>query len=249
MLQIFNLPLVASREGHDVDKLVIYVHILMAALFVGWAAYFLYTIFRFRQKANQKADYLGVTGHASNYIEGAVALIEGVLLFAFAVPLWAHAVDKFPEEKDATVVRVIARQFNWTGRYPGADGKFGSSRIDLVTAENPLGLDKNDPASKDDIESPEIAVPANKPVILHLSSLDVIHSFKVIPLRVTQDANPGMSIPIHFVPEVPNTYQIQCSQLCGNGHYNMRGIFKVLPQADYDTWVKSKSNAKPQSYE
>src|ERR1041384_6882023 len=96
ILKLFKLPMVASQEGGDVDKLVIYVHILMLALFVGWAAYFLYAIVRFRRRAGQKADYLGVTGHASNYIEGAVAILEGVLLFVFAVPLWAHAVDKFP---------------------------------------------------------------------------------------------------------------------------------------------------------
>lgn len=253
MLELFKLPLLASREGHDVDKLLIYVHILMLALFIGWAAYFLYAVFRFRRKKNPKADYLGVTNHASNYIELAVAGIEGVLLFAFAVPLWAHAVDKFPAESESTVVRIIGRQFNWIGRYPGADGKFGSNRVDLVSADNVMGLDKNDPAAKDDVvaEGSEIAVPVNKPVIAHMSSLDVIHSFKVVPLRITQDANPGMSIPVHFVPTVTNTYQIQCSQLCGNGHYSMKGFFKVLSQQDYDAWIKAKSSggAPAQSYE
>lgn len=252
MFDLYKLPMLASREGADVDKLIIYVHLLMLALFVGWAAYFLYTIFRFRKAKNPKADYLGVTSHASNYIEGAVAIIEGVLLFVFAIPLWAHAVDRFPEEKDSTVMRITGRQYNWIVRYPGADGKFGSNRIDLVSTENVMGLDKNDPASKDDVmvEGGEMAVPVNKDVIAHISSLDVIHSFKVVPLRVTQDANPGMSIPVHFFPTQTNTYQIQCSQLCGNGHANMKGIFKVLPQADFDTWLKSKSGAKAaQNYE
>src|SRR5207249_9859637 len=96
------------------------------------------------------------------------------------------------------------------------------------------GLDDVTPGIND------IAVPVNKPVIAHISSLDVIHSFKVVPLRVTQDANPGMSIPIHFLPTATNTYQIQCSQLCGNGHFSMKGIFKVLPQQEFDTWMQSK---------
>jgi cytochrome c oxidase subunit 2 len=86
-----------------------------------------------------------------------------------------------------------------------------------------------------------MAVPVGKPVIAHITSLDVIHSFKVVPLRMTQDANPGMSIPVHFVPTITNTYLIQCSQLCGNGHSSMRGVFKVLSQEDFDKWLKSKS--------
>ena len=103
-------------------------------------------------------------------------------------------------------------------------------------------------AEREAIGTPEQWVA--KDVIAHISSLDVIHSFKVVPLRVTQDANPGMSIPVHFFPTQTNTYQIQCSQLCGNGHANMKGIFKVLPQADFDTWLKSKSGAKAaQNYE
>lgn len=217
MLELFKLPLLASKEGADVDMLIKYVHLLMLALFVGWSAYFLYAVFRFRQKSNPKADYLGVTNHASNYIELAVVVVEGLLLFAFAVPMWAHAVDKFPEEKDSTVVRITGRQFNWIARYPGADGKFGSNRVDLVSADNAMGIDKSDPAAKDDVvvESSEVVVPVNKPVIAHISSLDVIHSFKVVPLRVTQDANPGMSIPLHFIPTVTNTYKFSARSSAG----------------------------------
>jgi cytochrome c oxidase subunit 2 len=120
-----------------------------------------------------------------------------------------------------------------------------------VSSENPLGLDKSDPAAKDDVTvDNEMAVPNNKPVIATISSLDVIHSFKVTPLRMTQDANPGMAIPVHFKPTVTNTYFIQCSQLCGNGHYSMKGRFKVLEQPDFDAWMKSKSGgAAAVSYE
>ena len=222
----------------------------MIVLFIGWSAYFLYAIWRFRRSRNPKADYVGTTTHATTWIEGAVALVEGVLLIGFAIPLWARSVDKFPDPSTSTVIRVIAQQFNWTARYPGADGKFGSNRIDLISRENPLGLDKNDPAAKDDVLAAgnEMAVPVGKPVIAHLSSLDVIHSFKVVALRMTQDANPGMSIPVHFIPTKTNTYQIQCSQLCGTGHSTMRGIFKVLAQPEYDAWLKSKAGGAA-SYE
>src|SRR2546429_1099523 len=249
-MNFLGLPELASVHGRDVDALIVYVHLLMIVLIVGLSAYFLYAIWRFRSSRNTKADYVGTTTHASTWIEGAVALVEGVLLIGFAIPLWARSVDKFPDPSTSTVMRVIAQQFNWTARYPGADGKFGSNRIDLISRENPLGLDKNDPAAKDDILAAgnEMAVPVGKPVIAHISSLDVIHSFKVVPLRMTQDANPGMSIPVHFIPTKTNTYQIQCSQLCGTGHSTMRGIFKVLSQPEYDAWLKSKAGGAA-SYE
>ena len=249
-MNFLGLPELASVHGHDVDALIVYVHLLMIVLFVGWSAYFLYAIWRFRSSRNTKADYVGTTTHASTWIEGAVALVEGVLLIGFAIPLWARSVDKFPDPSKSTVMRIIAQQFNWTARYPGADGKFGSNRIDLISRENPLGLDKNDPAAKDDILAAgnEMAVPVGKPVIAHISSLDVIHSFKVVPLRMTQDANPGMSIPVHFIPTKTNTYQIQCSQLCGTGHSTMKGIFKVLSQQEFDAWLKTKAGGAA-SYE
>jgi cytochrome c oxidase subunit 2 len=173
--------------------------------------------------------------------------------FALAVPFWARAVDKFPDEKESTVIRVVGRQFNWTARYPGADGKFGASRLELVSADNPLGLDKNDPAGKDDLVtgSDGMAAPVGKPVIVYVTSMDVIHSFKITPLRITQDATPGLVVPVHFTPTATNTYQIQCSQLCGNGHYAMRGVFKVLSPEDYEKWLHAHSGAAsaPVNYE
>jgi cytochrome c oxidase subunit II len=242
MMKYFGLPVLASKHGADVDRLVVYLHILMALLFIGWGAYFVYTLWRFRASRANRADYVGARTHASTYVEVAVAVAEMVLLFALAVPFWANAADDFPKESESTVMRIIGRQFNWIARYPGADGKFGANKLELVASDNQLGLDKADPAGKDDIvlETSEMAVPVNKPVIAHITSLDVIHSFKVVALRMTQDATPGLSVPVHFVPTLTNTYQIQCSQLCGNGHYSMRGYFKVLPPEEFDAWIKSK---------
>ena len=110
-----------------------------------------------------------------------------------------------------------------------------------------------DPEGEDDVlvESSEIAVPVGRPVIAHMTSMDVIHSFKVVALRVTQDCNPGMDIPVHFIPTVTNTYYIQCSQLCGMGHYSMRGTFKVLGTNEFAEWLASKPKvgAKAVSFE
>src|ERR1041385_5735466 len=142
---LLQLPVLASEHGKGVDNLIILVHLLMIALFVGWLAYFAYALFRFHRSRNPKADYLGVRNHASNYIEVVVALVEAVLLIGFAVPLWANAVDKFPAEKDATVIQIMAQQFDWNIRYPGKDGLFGRQNAALVSSTNVFGVDPADP--------------------------------------------------------------------------------------------------------
>lgn len=252
MIKLLGLPPLASEHGADVDKLILYVHWLMAALFVGWLAYFFYVIFRFRKTNNPKADYKGVTSHASSYLELAVAVIEGILLLGFAVPLWSKAVDRFPPEKESTVIRVMAQQFLWNVRYPGPDGEFGKADFHFVSSTNSWGVDPADPHGKDDFSPAainEMYVPVNKPVIVYISSQDVIHSFKVNPLRVTQDAIPGMMIPIWFKPTMEGKFMINCAQLCGNGHSRMIGFLHVLSQPKYDEWhaerVKASATAAP----
>ena len=90
-----HMPHDASVQGHEVDELIIYVHILMGILFVGWIGYFFYVIMRFHKSRNPTADYVGVKSHASTYVEGIVAVFEAVLLIGFAIPVWSSAVDKF----------------------------------------------------------------------------------------------------------------------------------------------------------
>src|SRR5471032_866242 len=109
--KLLGMPPMYSSNGKDVDDLIIYVHWLMLALFVGWIIYFFYAINRFRKSRHPKADYVGVRNHASTYMELAVAAIEAVLLIFIAVPLWAKAVDKFPPVSESTVIYVQAQQF------------------------------------------------------------------------------------------------------------------------------------------
>ncbi len=166
-----------------------------------------------------------------------------VLLFGLAVPLWAKVVDKMPPENGSTIIRVVAQQFGWNVRYAGPDGVFGKQDMTKMSPTNPIGLDSADPHTKDDIQTlNSIHVPVNKPVIVHLTSKDVIHSFKVIAFRVTQDAIPGMSIPVWFTPIKEGRYQINCAQLCGTGHYSMsQGFVTVDSQENYDKWVAQQS--------
>ena len=243
MEKFLGLPVLASKNGQDVDNLIIYVHWLMIALFVGWVSYFLFTLYRFRRSRHPKADYHGVKSHASSFIELGVVVAEAVLLIAVAIPVWARAVDKFPDAKDATVIYVMAQQFNWNIRYPGKDHTFGRQDMRWVSDSNVFGVDPNDPNGKDDVQTlNEIHVVVNKPVIAYISSKDVIHSFKIIAMRVTQDAIPGMRIPIWFRPTREGRYQINCAQLCGNGHSSMTGgSIVVESEANYEKWLASKS--------
>ena len=246
----FGTPLIASQHGAALDRLTWLIHLLMLVLFVGWLAYFLYVLVRFRKSKNPQASHTGVQNHLSTYVEVGVAVVEAVLLLGFAMPLWAKAIDEFPTAKDNPVtIRVTGRQFNWVAHYPGADGQFGDQDTKFVAGNNPTGINRTG-KGKDDVVnkvSSEIAVELNRPVIIYLSSMDVIHSLKLNSMRVTQDAIPGMSIPLHFTPIVPGKYQINCAQLCGVGHSGMMGMLKVLTTEEFAAWLKT--NAGEESFE
>ena len=143
--------------------MMVLVHWLMLVLFVGWGAFFLYVLVKFRAGANPKASYVGAKGKLSKSLEVAVAVIEAVLLVFYAIPAWAKRVQNLPAENEAVVVRVVGEQFAWNVHYPGADGKFGRTDIKLVSADNPLGLDRTDADAKDDITRHQPAARAGEP--------------------------------------------------------------------------------------
>lgn len=306
-----KLPIDASAHGHDIDNLIVIIHWLMAVLFVGWGAFFVYTLIRFRKKANPRADYVGVKSHASSYLEVAVALFEGFLLVGLSIPVWADVWTNYPDEKDAVVIHVVSEQFAWNIHYPGKDGIFGRRDIKLVTAENPIGLDREDPDAKDDITTiNNLHIPVGKKILIKLSSKDVIHSFALPLLRVKQDAIPGQQIPITFTATMTTeqirekmraTYalaagkvppqlssmiaqaeykakdgsvilakgdafseeainklieagvtsvdatqdtpaEIACAQLCGLGHYRMRGTVVLDTPEQYEAWLAEEAS-------
>jgi cytochrome c oxidase subunit 2 len=241
MLNFLGLPVEASTHAAEIDQMIVLVHWLMLVLFVGWGAYFVFVLFRFRKGANPKASYSGAKGKISKGTEVAVALIEVLLLVFYAIPAWAKRVKAFPAENEAVVVRVVGEQFAWNVHYPGPDGKFGRTDISLVSADNPLGLDRKDPNAKDDITAVnQLNLPVDRPVLVHLSTKDVIHSFGLFEMRVKQDAIPGMQIPVWFIPNRIGDYEIACSQLCGLGHYRMRGFVTIQSAADYQKWFDAQ---------
>ena len=241
-----------------------------------------------------------------------MALFEVVLLVVFAYPLWAERVSNLPSENESVMVRVIAEQFAWNVHYPGADGVFGRTELSLVSSENTIGLDREDPFAKDDIVSiNQLNLPVNKPVIIKLSSKDVIHSFSLPLFRVKQDAIPGQVIKVWFQPtmttaeirqhsiksysiadgkiplalaslssvedykdaagtvivaagggfteeNVPQLVsagvkevkaasdtptEIACAQLCGLGHFRMRGFVTIQTAEEFQAWLKEQAPA------
>jgi cytochrome c oxidase subunit 2 len=244
MQHYLGLPPLASAHGAEIDQMLGIVHWLMVVLFVGWGIFYAYTVIRFRKRKNPQADYGGVKSHASSYLEAGVAIFEAVLIIAFAIPLWAKRVNAFPPEKDAVIVRVVAQQFQWNIHYPGPDGKFGRTDIKLVDEEtNPVGLDRSDPDGKDDIVVPnQLHLPIDRPAFIYLSSKDVVHSFSLPVMRVKQDAVPGQVIPVWFLPTKTGDYEIACAQLCGLGHYRMRGYLTVETQEEFDAWIKDQES-------
>jgi cytochrome c oxidase subunit 2 len=256
MLNYLGMPAAASAHAGEIDQIIVLVHWLMLVLFVGWGAFFLFVLFRFRRGASPKASYTGAKGKLSKGLEVAVALVEVVLLVFYAIPAWARRVQDFPSESHAVVVRVVGEQFAWNVHYPGADGKFGRTDLKLIGADNPLGLDRTDPNAKDDItDINQLHIPVNRPVLIHLSSKDVIHSFALYEMRVKQDVIPGLETPVWFIPTVTTNemrnklakadfdYEIACSQLCGLGHYRMRGYLIVQSEADYNAWMADQVKA------
>lgn len=242
MNNFFGTPLIASEHGAEVDRLMWLIHGLMAVLFIGWLVYYIYVLVRFRESKNPVADYKGVKSHVSSYLEAFVAMTEGVLLVGFAIPIWASWAGDYPEPKDAIEIRLAGQQFAWNARYAGPDGKFGSQKMELAEVGNPLGYDPEDADGKDDVDIVnDLYVPVNKPIIVHVSSMDVIHSFAVRSLRVCQDATPGMSVPVSFTATEEGIYRITCAQLCGNLHFSMGGRLHVVSQEEYDAWLAEES--------
>jgi cytochrome c oxidase subunit II len=256
MTDLLHLPVNASAHGARIDQIIVYIHILMVAIFVGWSLFFAYTLWRFRRKKNPKADYAGVKKHTSTYVEAAVVLAEVVLLVGFSIPFWATQVDARPaEESNPFEVRVVAQQFSWSVHYPGVDGIFGRTSPDLVDSDdNPLGIDKDDPNAVDDIYSPGVLrLPKGRQALVHLTTRDVIHSFFLPEFRVKQDVIPGMSIPVHFTPTMTTEefralvgdetrdFEIACAQLCGITHYAMRGYVRVDTEENIQAWLAKKA--------
>lgn len=241
----WGLPIDISTYGAEVDRLINIMHVIMVALFIGWGIFLLLVLFKFRARPGHKAVHHTKHFKAPTYIEILVAATEILLLAAFSTPLWQQYKRGFPDPAKSLEVHVIAQQFAWNIHYPGADRQFGKRDVKLINASNPIGLDSADPAAADDVVTiNQLNIPVNTPVIARLSSKDVIHSFSLQVMRVKQDVVPGQVIPIWFEATKTGDFEIACAQLCGLGHYRMKGFFNVQTKEQFDTWFASQLQEK-----
>lgn len=242
----WGLPFNASAHGTEIDRLIYALHLFMAVLFIGWLIFLLLALVRFRARPGHQAAYKLRHFKTPTYAEVAVALIEALLLFGFSYPIVNQVRNVFPPASESLQIHVVAEQFAWNFHYPGPDGLFGKTDVHLVSATNPVGLDPKDPQGKDDLVTiNQLHVPVNKPVIARLSSKDVIHSFGIPVMRVKRDIIPGAPSTIWFEASKTGNFEIACAQLCGLGHYRMRGFFTVETEEEFKAWLESMKPAEP----
>lgn len=255
MSQWWGLPVLASEHGAHIDRLLIVTHVFIAFLFAGWFAYGVYVLIRFRKSRQPRADHQGARSRATYYIEAVVIGVEVLLLVALSVPFWSRYVVAVPDEAAALQVRLVAQQYAWNFHYSGGDGVFGKTAPEFIDDElNPVGLDRDDPFGKDDIVlRNQLYLPVNRPAVIWMSSQDVIHSLNIPELRVKQDVIPGVQTHVSFEPTMTTeqyqsikgsadrTFEIACAQLCGLGHYKMRGFLHVLSPESFAKWLEENT--------
>ncbi len=232
------LPPNVSLYGDDIDFLINLIHWFMLVLFVGWGAFIVYCLLRFRQRPGHVAVYEPIKAKFNTWLEGGVAVAEIAVLVALAIPAWAAIKGiSSTDPPNPVIVRVVAEQYKWLFHYPGQDGQFGRSGADFFSDDNPAGLDPDDDAGIDDITVRGLHIPVDRPVIVRLNSKDVIHSFKIPVMRVTQDVIPGVEIAVGLHAIETGKFQLGCAQLCCLGHYEMKADFIIESAEDYQKWL------------
>jgi cytochrome c oxidase subunit 2 len=246
MVDDFTLPEAISQAARDVDQQFLLTLGITAVAFILAEGLLGYFIFAYRDRPGRVARYL----HGNNAIEVGSAVVVGIIFVSLAVlglDIWreVHLVGAAP---GTMAVEITGEQFAWNVRYPGPDGRFGRTSPDLFDpTENPVGIVPDDPAGRDDILALNtLTVPAGRPVELKLRSKDVLHSFFMPVLRIKQDTVPGMEIPLRFKAEKAGSYEVACAELCGLGHYRMRGMLEVMEPAAFESWlVEQAAQAAP----
>jgi len=197
-----------------------------------------YCVYKFRQKDGHKAVY-EPENHKLEVWLSAITTVGVIAMLAPGLFVWASFVT-VPE--DATEFEAMGQQWQWAYRYPGADGIMGTADTQLVTETNPFGVNPADPNGQDDVivVSPEMHLPLNKPVKALLRSNDVLHNFTVPQFRVKMDLVPGLISYLWFEPNKAGRYDVLCEELCGIGHFVMRGAVVVETQAEYDAWLAAQ---------
>ena len=225
---------IASNWG-AIDTTISITFVVTGIVFVAVSGFMAWAVIRFRHRAEGRATYQPENKKLEWWL--LVVTAGGVAaMLAPGLIVWADVV-KVPQE--AMVAEAVARQWNWSYRLPGKDGKLGTVNARLVSETNPFGMNPADPSGQDDVllESPELQLPLGRPVKLLLRSQDVLHNFSVAQIRVKMDLVPGLVSYVWFTPTRTGTFDILCEELCGTGHFAMRGKVTVVEPAAFQAWV------------
>jgi cytochrome c oxidase subunit 2 len=235
------LPAAASAHAASLDEVLKAVHLHIAVQAIAWGAFFVFCLIKFRRRAGHAASYQGLRPTLPVLAIALVIVGDAALLATSALPVWFSRSAPPPAMPEPIEVRVFAEQFAWNIQYPGPDRTFGRTSPALISASNPLGIDRADPAARDDVGLiNSLMLPVGHPVIVQLTARDVIHSFTLNEMRVKQDAVPGLVVRTWFTPTVTGKWEIACSQLCGLGHYRMRGDYSVMAEDEWNRWLASE---------
>jgi cytochrome c oxidase subunit II len=242
------LPVGASAAAAGIDHYFTVTFILMGIVFV--AAQGILGFFAWRYCDHGSSSAAAHYSHGNNRLEIAWTILTFILfvgLNLMSSSIWAS--ERFrPAQSGAVQVEVTGMQFQWYFRYPGSDGKFGTTKPELIDpsagGEGAVGLDATDPASKDDLVTGTMYLPVGREAEVILRAHDVIHSFFIPAMRFKQDAVPGLAIHMHFNPISTGDYEIVCAELCGLGHYKMHGVLKVVSQQEFDAWLAARKAEK-----
>lgn len=236
LLSPWYLTDLASNWG-TIDTTIDITFWVTGIVFIAVNLFMAYVIIRYKHQKGRKADY----EPENKKLEGWLTVITSIGVAAMLAPglfVWGRFVV-VPD--DAMTVEAVGQQWHWSYRLPGADGILGTVNTKLISPENPFGMNPDDVNGMDDVlvSDRELHLPVDQPVKVLLRSKDVLHDFAVAQFRVKMDLVPGMVTYLWFTPNKVGNYEILCMELCGVGHFAMRGNVVVEPREDYEAWVAS----------
>jgi len=221
-----------------IDDTIIITFWITGVVFTAIVLFMAYCVFRFRHQQGRQAAY----EPENKKLEWWLAIVTAVGVAAMLAPglfVWSQFVT-VPE--GASQLEVVGQQWQWSFRLAGTAGRLGTSDARYVSADNPLGLNPNDPNAQDNvvIVGDDLHVPIGKPIKVLLRSIDVVHDFYVPEFRAKMDLMPGLVTYFWFTPTRTGTFEIICAGFCGVGHSQMRGNVVVEEESDYQTWLQKQ---------
>jgi cytochrome c oxidase subunit 2 len=224
-----------ASNWHAIDTTITITFWVTGFVFVAVSLFMAWSVVRYRHQVGGRARY----EPESKKLEWWLLVLTAAGVAAMLAPglvVWAEVVNV---PKEAQVIEAVAQQWHWSYRLPGNDGKLGTVHPRFVTDANPFGMNPSDPNGRDDVllASPELRLPLGKPVKLLLRSKDVLHNFSIAQLRVKMDLVPGLVTYTWFTPTRTGSFDLLCEELCGVGHFAMRGRLVVEEPAVYQAWL------------